>query len=139
MSRLESEIIQVEEQQGHQPTIEGVPEGNLVMFFARLYGEFEDGTLCDGKYCVVYGPETCLPRKYPTSELWDAKIALGKAGVPLTIQRVTHGHKYQEGGGFVEFGSTVSSRRDQIFFRTLNDAKESTFNGSEIKEVYSAL
>lgn len=139
MTRLESEIIQIEELADYQPTIQGIPKGEIVLFFAKLYGQFVDGRSCNGEYCVIYGPETCLPHKYPMSELWDAKIALGKAGLPLAILQVRHGHKYQEGGGFVEFENQPSFKQDQIFFRTLNDIKESTFNGKGIKDVYSAL
>lgn len=141
MTRLESEIIQIEEHDGCQPTLQGVPEGDVVMFFAKLYGRYEDGKICDGEYCVVYGPETCLPLEHPISELWDAKIALGKAGLPLTIREVRHGHKYQRGGGFVEFGNQSISHLNQIFFRIPipNEAQKSSFNGERIKEVYSTL
>lgn len=138
MTRLESEIIHIEEQEGNQPLVKGIPEGESVLFFAKISGQFENGTPCDKEYCVVYGPETCLPRDYPMSELWDAKIAIGRAGLPLTIQQVRHGHKYRE-GGFVEFGNLPVFRRNQIFFRTLNEVERSTFNGREIDDVYFVL
>lgn len=135
MSRLEEENkrfleeIKVEDREG-QPVINGIPEGEVVLFFARLNDE---------EYGVVFGPESCLPKQYPMAELWDAKVAIGIKGLPLKVLRVTHGHKYEEGGGFVEFGEKPVRDRDQIFFRKLDNPKKSTFNGAEIKEVFSAL
>jgi hypothetical protein len=140
MTRLEGEKVQIEEHEG-RPTISGLPEEAVVMFLARLHGWFNNGDRCDGEYGVIYGPKTCLPDQNLTSELWSAKVAIGKSGHPLKIWRVRHGHLYQSGGGLVEFGKEnyTIANCDQIFFRRLDNPQKSTFNGEEIQEVYSVL
>ena len=118
------------------PVVKDVPEGNVILFFAEI-------DKCNG-YCVIYGPpETCLPSGGNNfAELWGANVALGFKGPDMEIHKVKHGHKYAQGGGFVEFETGHSEHpewRDQIFFRQIGDDKKSSYAGEPIEEVYAAL
>ena len=108
------------------PKIEGLPEGDVVLFFAeinRLRG-----------YCVIFGPkEECLCQDGKHMELWSAKVAFGKKNEGMQVYKVSHGHKYTSGGGMVEI------ERGQIFFRILDHKRPSTFEGIEIQNVFSVI
>ena len=110
------------------PKVEGLPAGVEILFLAKI-----DESL---GFCVIFGPsETCLPKEPRNfSELWDAKLAIGKEGDDMQIHNVTHGHKYLQGGGFVE-----TKYGGQVFFRIKGNDKPSTYEGRKIEIVYKAL
>ena len=110
------------------PKVERLPDGNEILFFGKI-DQFRG-------FCVIYGPpETCLP-KGPNDpfELWDAKLAIGKDGKDMQIYDVSHGHKYYQGGGFVE-----TKNGGQVFFRLKGNDKPSTYEGRKLETVYVAL
>jgi hypothetical protein len=113
-----------------QPTIEGLPEGNVVLFFgliSRFWG-----------YAVIYGPpDKCLPNEgegETFSELFAARVAFGMAGEEMKTYPVKHGHKYSEGGGYVE-----TLTRGQFFFQMKGKRHPSSYKGEPIEEVIVAL
>jgi len=115
---------------GEAPEIQGLPEGNIAMFFAEINPDLG--------YCVVFGPEEkCIPKGENHVELWAAKIAFGKQDEEMRVIDVKHGHKYPEsrgGGGMVETGE--KTREDaSIFFRRPGQKKPSSihavFDGEE--------
>ena len=110
-----------------EPEVIGLPEGNTILFFA-----FIDDRV---GYCVIYGPpEKCLPGQGENmSELFDAKIALGKLDQDMSEHKVSHGHKYKEGGGFAE------TKNAGISFFLLNDKRKSLFRGTPVQEVFIVL
>ncbi|MDD5032221.1 MAG: hypothetical protein PHR36_04245 [Patescibacteria group bacterium] len=116
--------------EGNRPIVLGVPEGNEILFFAKID---ERG------YCVIYGPPgTCLPTE-GNAELWDASVAFAVGDEEMKVYPVIHGHKYSQGGGWVEFGEDTPMGREQIFFRKLDNDKRSTHEGNPIDEVYVVL
>ena len=107
--------IEIEE---NGPVVRDVPEGNVILFFAKI-------DKING-YCVIYCPETCLSYEGDNfSELWDANVALGFEGPDMNIYKVRHGHKYARGGGFVEFVEVEAKQwgQSQIFFRKIRQLK----------------
>jgi hypothetical protein len=114
---------------GEVPEIQGLLEGNLVMFFAEIDQQLG--------FCVVFGPEEkCIPTGESHVELWAAKVAFGKLGEEMREVKVKHGHKYPEsmgGGGMVETDEGVRDTAT-IFFRRPDHEKSSSFevefNGS---------
>lgn len=118
--------------------IEGLPEGSAVLFFAKVDGADLGVRLGTVDYCVVFGPkEKCVVKQGNYRELFDAQVGICKAGRPLQILPVRHGHKYKTGGGFVEFSSNFF----QIFFCLKSDEHPSTIEGRPIKpeNVYIAI
>jgi len=114
----------------NRPVVSGVPKGNEILFFAKID---ELG------YCVIYGPPgTCLPTE-GNAELWGANVAFITDSEEIEVCQVKHGHKYSQGGGFVEFDVKTSPERKQIFFRKLDNTKKSTYEGNPIDEVYVSL
>ncbi len=111
---------------GDKPIVEGLPEGNAILFFAKI--DSLRG------YCVIYGPkDTCLPKNGETAaELFDAKVGFGQENEEMKICQVKHGHKYSEGGGFVE-----TEEFGQIGFRLKTDEEDqSNYNGYAVEEVF---
>lgn len=117
--------IKIEE---NGPVVKGLPDGNEVLFFAKI--DKWRG------YCVIFGPpEKCLPEEgHGMMELWDAKVAFGVEDKEMKVHDVKHGHKYEQGGGFVE-----TERAGQVFFRQAGSDKPSSYDGIPIQEVYIAL
>lgn len=117
--------IKIEE---NGPVVKGLPAGNEILFFAKI-DQFRG-------YCVIFGPlEKCLPQNgHGMAELWDAQAAFGAEDKDMEIHEVKHGHKYEQGGGFIE-----TKRRVQVFFRQPGNDKQSTYEGIPIEEVYVAL
>ena len=111
-----------------KPVIQGLPNGNVTMFFAKINER--------RGYCVVFGPaEECLfPEGTRMNELISTQVAFGTIDSEMEIVRVTHGHKYAQGGGFVDFQDDK-----QIFFRLSGDEKLSTYEGTPIEEVYEVI
>ena len=111
-----------------KPVIQGLPDDNVVMFFAKI--DKRTG------YCVIFGPpEECVfSEGMHTNELIATKVAFGIIDSEMEIVRVTHGHKYAQGGGFVDFQDDK-----QIFFRLSGDEKLSTYEGTPIEEVYEVI
>jgi hypothetical protein len=118
-------FIKIEE---NGPAVKGLPEGNEILFFAKI-----DNLRGD---CVIFGPpEKCLPQEgRGMAELRDAQVAFGAEGKDMEVHEVTHGHKYEQGGGFIE-----TKRRGQVFFRQPGSDKPSSYEGIPIQEVYIAL
>jgi hypothetical protein len=113
------------------PVVKGLPEGNEILFFGKIGGRMG--------YGVIYGPpKTCLPTE-GYAELWDARVAFGELGTEMTEYQVKHGHKYSQGGGFVEFGGAGPSGRNQIFFRPPGHEKKCLYDGRQVEELYIAL
>ena len=110
-------------------TIEGLPRGNIILFFAKVDMDF-GYPLGYIDYCVVFGPEDkCLPTEdNPIKELWNAKVGLGLKNQEMKIYEVKHGHKYYQGGGFVETKEGLY----QVFFRLKDNEKPSTMEGRPI-------
>lgn len=111
-----------------QPTIVGLPEDVIVLFFGKL--DSEHG------YGIIYGPEEdCLPPEgVLVAELFSAKLAIGQAGEEMAVNQVSHGHKYRKGGGFVE-----TKMAGQIFFRLPGGDLPSTYEGESVEQVYTVL
>lgn len=116
-----------------KPVVRDLPEGNVILFFGKVNNR--------RGYCVIFGPpERCLPDvDHNYVELFSASIAFGVENATMEILEVKHGHKYAGGGGMVEFGGTTPCDRQQLFFRTLNDPRKSTYEGRPVREVYIAL
>jgi hypothetical protein len=115
--------IKIEE---NGPVVKDLPAGNEVLFFAKINNK--------RGYGVVYGPsDTCLPTE-GSVELWDACVAFGQLDTEMEVHEVKHGHKYEQGGGFIETKS-----HGQIFFRRPGNDKQSSYEGDPIEEVYIAL
>jgi hypothetical protein len=119
--------IKIEE---NGPVVKDLPAGNEVLFFAKINNK--------RGYGVVYGPsDTCLPTE-GSVELWDACVAFGQLDTEMEVHEVKHGHKYSQGGGFVEFGGTGPTDREQIFFRPPGHEKKCSYEGGPIEELYIA-
>ena len=112
----------------NKPEVEDLPEGVKILFLGKI-NQFKG-------LCMIYGPpETCLPQgPNDPFELWDAKLAIGKDGEDMQVHDVKHGHKYHQGGGFVE-----TEHGGQVFFRLKNDDRSSNYEGGEFETVYIAL
>lgn len=86
--------------------VEGLPDEHVVIFLAKL-----DDLI---GYIVIFRPQRCLN----DLELWDANVAIGKLGEEAELFGVKHGHKYSQGGGFVDCadGREISfgNPRDQV-------------------------
>ena len=114
--------------EGGKPTIEGLPEGNTILFFAKIDIDFGP-PLGYIEYCAIFGPkDKCLPSESEgVKELFNAKVGLGKADQEMEIHEVKHGHKYHQGGGFVEWEGW-----NQIYFRLKEAPNPSTIEGLRI-------
>jgi hypothetical protein len=110
-----------------RPVVRGNSAGNEILFFAKINEHLG--------YCVVFGPpEKCLPKEdVGMAELFAAKVAFGALNAEMEIVHVKHGHKYAQGGGFVE------TAKGQVFFRLPKDPMRSTYEGMKIEEVYAVI
>lgn len=105
--------------------ITGLPEDNEILFFAKRNDI--------SSYCIIYGPiEACFPKKVGDAfELFDAKVAVGDIEKQMTIFDVKHGHKYYQGGGFVE-----TKNGPEITFNTEESGKISHFDSIEFEKIF---
>ena len=113
-----------------KPIIEGLSEGNVILFLARVDTDFGP-PLGYIEYCVIFGPEDkCLPSESEGfKELFHARVGLGQTNQEMDIYEVKHGHKYYQGGGLVD----LKEGWHQIFFRLQENEKPSTMEGIPIK------
>jgi len=107
--------------EGGCPEVRGIPEGNVPLFFARINSE-------EG-FCIVYGPEN-ICKGDPKSKLLEARIAVGKDTLHMSVMPVEHGEWYQQGGGFVVAGNVCI---------ICNPSGDCLYCGNPVEYVYWAI
>jgi len=107
------------------PSLQGVPEGNVVLLFGGI-------DVLRG-YCAIFGPpEKCLPKGgWTYRELFSAKAGFGLPDKDMEIYEVKHGHKYSEGGGWVE------TEHGNVSFFPKN--KRFTYEGIPFEKVFVVI
>ena len=113
--------------QRSKPTIQDLPGGNTVLFFAKINEEIG--------FCVIYGIRAPYPHEISIDppQFVDVKIALGQINEEMEVHHVYRGHSNGGGGGgFVEFETEKGPAN--IAFYPVNHPRSSRYNYAQIIE-----